>query len=275
MSTKRSANARSFAGKTALVTGASSGLGVAFAHELAGRGAHLLIAARREERLRQVASDLRDRYGATVTEVPVDLSDAAARTSLYDRFAANGTIIDVLVNNAGRGAFGDFLSIPWHSERELLEVDVLALVHLTKLFVPAMVSRRFGYVLNLASTASFQPTPHQATYGAAKAFVLSLSEAMGYELRGTGVSVTAVCPGPTDTEFFAVGGRGPTAFEKHSLMRSEQVARLSVDAALRGRRSIVPGASNTIGALAGRLLPRGVSLPVVERLLRPNSQATS
>ncbi len=275
VSTKGSEHDTILAGKTALVTGASSGLGVAFAHELAVRGANLVIAARREERLRQVASDLHNRHGVTITEVPLDLSDAAARTSLFDRLVASGTIIDVLVNNAGRGAFGDFLTIPWHSERDLLEVDVLALVHLTKLFVPGMISRGFGYVLNLASTASFQPTPLQATYGAAKAFVLSLSEAISYELRGTGVSVTAVCPGPTDTEFFAIGGRGPTAFEKRSLMRSDRVARLAVHAALKCRRSVVPGASNRIGALAGRFLPRSISLPVVERLLRPNPPARS
>jgi hypothetical protein len=182
-------------GRCALVTGASSGLGTDFARELAARGCRLVLVARREARLRTLADELRGAHGTEARIEAVDLGDAAAREALFDRLAAAGVEVDVLVNNAGFGVYGDFLSIPWERERRMLELDVAAVVHLTKLFAAGMVARGRGWILQVASIGAYQPSPTYASYSAAKAFVLSFGEALSFELRRTGSASRSSRPG--------------------------------------------------------------------------------
>ena len=243
-------------GRCALVTGASSGLGADFARELAGRGCRLVLAARREDRLRALAEELRAAHGVEVRIEAVDLADGAAREALHERLRAAGVEVDVLVNNAGFGVFGEFLSIPWERERQMLELDVVALVHLTKLFAASMASRGRGWILEVASIGAYQPTPTYATYSAAKAFVLSFGEALAFELRGTGVAVTVVSPGVTATEFLQVSGQKTTLYQRLAMMKSPDVARAGIRALERGRPSTVPGLVNKVPAFLMRLTPR-------------------
>jgi len=243
-------------GKTALVTGASSGLGVDFARLLAERGCHLIVVARREEALNRLKQELEDRHGVPVHAISMDLAAPDAPQQLYGRVQAAGLKVDVLVNNAGFGLFGGFAEIPWARERAMLELDILTVVHLTKLFVPDMVSRKFGYVLNIASIGAFQPTPTYASYAAGKAFVLNYSAAVDCELRGTGVHCTALCPGITRTEFYQVSGQKLNVYHRLTMMSSAEAARIGLNAMLQGRSSVVAGWFNAFIALVTKLVPR-------------------
>lgn len=243
-------------GKTALVTGASSGLGVDFATILAERGCHLVLVARREDRLRALANDLARRHGVQAQVIAMDLAVPGAPQALYDRLGAQKVAVDVLINNAGFGVHGAFLEIPWEREDEMLRLDIVSLVHLTKLFVRDMVARNFGYVLQIASIGAYQPTPTYASYSAAKAFVLSFGEALSYELRHTNVKVSVLSPGVTATEFLAVAGQRHSLFQRLSMMQSRPVAEVGIDAMLRGRPSKVAGAMNALAAWSLRFVPR-------------------
>ena len=240
----------------ALVTGASSGIGADVARELAVRGAHLVLVARREERLRALADELEKAHGVRTRVVAMDLAAPEAPRLLHEQMTREGIAVDVLVNNAGFGVFGPFLDVPWERDRQMLELDVLALVHLTKRFASDMRARGFGRVLQVASIGAFQPSPTYATYSAAKAFVQSFGEALACELRGTGVSVTVVSPGVTETEFFAVAGQQRSLFQRLTVMSSAKVARSAVRALERGRPLVVPGFANAMTAWSMRLLPR-------------------
>ncbi len=186
---------------TALITGASSGLGEEFARQLARENYDLVLAARREDRLRAVAEQAKGLGSPRAEVISSDLGKPGAAQALYRQIGERGLEIDYLVNNAGFGTHGQFQHLPLEREIEEIDLNVSALVALTRLFLAAMVERKRGTVVNVASTAAFQPVPYMATYGATKAFVLSFSEALSVELRGTGVTVTALCPGPTRTEF--------------------------------------------------------------------------
>jgi hypothetical protein len=240
----------------ALVTGASSGIGADFARELAARGAHVVLVARREDRLRALAEELERAHGVRTRVLASDLAKPDAPRALHDRLRGEGIAVDVLVNNAGFGVYGPFLDVPWERERQMLELDVLALVHLTKLFAADMRARGFGRVLQVASIGAFQPSPTYAAYSAAKAFVQSFGEALACELRGTGVTVTVVSPGVTDTEFFAVAGQQRSLFQRLTVMPSAKVARIGIRALERGRPLVVPGFANALTAWSMRLLPR-------------------
>lgn len=242
--------------KTALVTGASSGLGLDFARQLAERGCHLIVVARREEALARLKQELEGRHGVRVQSIPMDLATPDAPQRLYSQVQTAGLQVDVLINNAGLGLFGSFADIPWERERAMLELDMLTVVNLTKLFVPAMVSRKFGYVLNIASIGAFQPTPTYASYAAAKAFVLSYSAAVNCELQGTGVHCTVLCPGVTRTEFYEVSGQKLTAYQRLTIMGSAEAARIGLHAMLQGRSSVVAGWFNAFIALMMKLIPR-------------------
>lgn len=250
---------RELNGRWALVTGASSGLGVDFAKELAARGANLILVARRVERMEELAGKLRSEHRVEVEAWPADLGDRKAPDALLERARSAGRAVDLLVNNAGFGVFGNYLEIPWEREHAMLELDVVTLAHLTKLFVTEMVKRRWGRVLQVASIGAFQPTPTYAAYSAAKAFVVSFSEAVDFELAGTGVSCTVVSPGITATEFLAVSGQQATFYQRMLMMTSPQVARIGIDAMLAGRRHVVPGLLNKLGALSTRLVPRSLA----------------
>ncbi len=257
----------SLSGRTALVTGASSGLGVDFARQLASLGCRLVLVARSEAPMQQLADALRQ-AGATVLVRPCDLADSGARQALATQLAAEGVDIDVLVNNAGFGVFGDFLDSPWSRLDAMLAVDVVALTHLTRLFVPGMRQRGFGRVLQVASTGAFQPTPTYAAYAAAKSYVLAFSHALHEELRGSGVSCTVVSPGVTATAFLEVSGQRATAYQRLTRMQSPAVARRAIAAMQAGRGGAIPGWFNAIMAHATRLMPRALSARVAGHLMR-------
>jgi len=254
-------------GRTALVTGASSGIGADFARELAARGAKLVLVARRAEPLQRLAQELA-KSGAEARVAPADLSDPAARKRLHAELAASGTGVDILINNAGFGVFGPFANSDWARVAEMLEVDMVALTHLTHLFLPEMLARSWGRVLLVSSTAAFQPTPIYAVYGAGKAYVLSFGVALHQELRGSGVSCTTLCPGVTDTEFFAVAGQRQTVFHRLSMMSSRAVARQGIAALLARRPSVVAGRMNALMALGTRLTPRSWAAALAERMMK-------
>jgi len=230
------------AGRHALVTGASSGLGADFARELARRGATLTLVARREDRLRSLQGEL---AGAETGHRPVD----------------------VLVNNAGFGLYGPFNTLDWARERAMLELDMIVPVHLTKLFLPGMLERRAGWILNIASIGAYQPSPLYASYSAAKSFVLNFTEALSYELRGSGVTATALSPGIVATEFLQVSGQRATRYQRLAMMDSPAVARIGVEAMLKGRPSLVPGRLNAASVWSNRLLPRRLSAALAHRLM--------
>jgi uncharacterized protein len=243
-------------GKTSLVTGASGGLGADFARELARLGSDLILVARREEQLRALQAEITAACGVKVHVFPVDLTAAGAPQELYDRLKAGGIPVDILVNNAGFGYYGLFAEVPWEREKAMLDIDITVLVQLTKLFVQDMLARKHGYILQVASVGAFQPSPTYASYSAAKSFVLFFGEALHYELRGSGVSCTVVCPGVTATDFLKVSGQAPTLYQRVMMMRSPDVVRIAVRAMLARRSSVVPGFANALFAFSMRLIPR-------------------
>ena len=246
---------------TALVTGASSGIGVALARELARRGHALTLVARRADRLRDLADELGGEHGVRVDWLAADLADASQRDRLPAEAAERGLVVDVLVNNAGIGTRGRFHELPVAREVEVVRLNVEATVALCGAFVPGMVERGRGRVLNVASSLAFQPVPHQATYSASKAFVLTFTETLTIDLHGTGVSATALCPGPVRTDFAGLIEDSPDAF----FVDVDRVAREAADGLEQGRRTVIPGGVNVAGALVGRHLPRAVFLPLARR----------
>ena len=255
-------------GKTALVTGASSGLGVDFARELAHRGANIVLVARREDRLKQLQGELQGQYGIKAMAVALDLGDPQAPQMLYDHLKAQKTPIDILVNNAGFGLFGMELEIPWEKTRQMLTLDIVALTHLTKLFARDMVARRSGYILQVASIGAYQPSPTYAAYSAAKSYVRSFSQALNYELRGTGVSSTVISPGVTATEFLQVAGQRKTWYQKALMMTSAEVAAIGVRAMLKRKYSVVPGFLNWLSALFTTVTPDPINAAVAYRAMK-------
>ncbi len=255
---------------TALVTGASAGIGEAIARQLASRGHGVTLVARREERLRALAGELSEGHGVRAEAIAADLGDAAARDQLAAQIEDLGLEVEILVSNAG---FGDPATVV-DSDRErllaMLRLNCEALLDLQARYLPAMVGRGRGAVINIASTAAFQPIPGTATYAATKAFVLSLSEAVHEELKGTGVTLTAVCPGPVKTEFMKAAGIEQAEEQLPGVfwMTSEAVANAAVDAAENGKRAVVPGLLNRAGALTGQHAPRMLVLPLAKRLWR-------
>ncbi|HET6576603.1 MAG TPA: SDR family oxidoreductase [Fimbriiglobus sp.] len=250
----------------ALVTGASAGIGRELARRFARGGHDLVLTARRVDELRTLADELRA-AGVTAHVVPADLSDPAAPRKLFDEIAAAGLTVDVLVNNAGFGVYGPFADADPDRLLAMVRVNVLALTELCRLFIPGMVARGRGRVLNVASTAAFQPGPLMAGYYATKAYVLSLSEALAHELRGTGVTVTCLCPGPTRTEFAAVAAMdGSKLFDSPNVADAASVAEVGYQASMRGRRVAIPGVLNRLGVFSTRFAPRSFLMRIVERI---------
>jgi short-subunit dehydrogenase len=244
-------------GKWALVTGASSGLGVDFAKELASRGAHLILVARREEPMQELAKTLRAEHSVEVLVFSLDLAQDTAPQTLYDQIKKAGKTVDILVNNAGFGIFGEFHTIPWEREKEMLTLDILTLVALTKLFLKEMIERDYGYILQVASIGAYQPAPTYATYAAAKSFVLHFSEAVDYEIRRyKNVSCTALSPGITATEFLKVSGQKATFYQRMLMMDSPTVARIGIKSMLKRKPSVVSGWINAFLAWSIRFIPR-------------------
>jgi short-subunit dehydrogenase len=253
---------------TCVVTGASSGIGAELARGLAERGRGVTLVARRKGRLAELADELTGAHGVRVETVAADVSRPSGRRKLRDEIAARDLTVDLLVNNAGYGSGGPFVELDGGKEAEMVRTNCEAVVALTRLYVREMAHRERGAILNLASIAAFQPIPFQATYAATKAFVLSFSEALHEELRGTGVTVTAVCPGPVRTEFGEIGGFGGAddRIPSFAWLSARKVARDALSAVERGDRIVVPGAVNRVAALYGHYTPRSLLLPLVRRV---------
>lgn len=244
--------------ETVLVTGASSGIGLELARCFAADGSRLILLARRAEALREVAAGLKRDFGAEAEVCAADLGRPETPAELFERFGRGERPVDVLVNNAGFGARGRFAELPLERQLAMLQVNITALMHLTRLFLPGLVERRGGGVLNVASTAAFAPGAGMAVYYASKAFVLSFTEAVAEEVAGTGVTVTALCPGPTETNFVRAANAKDTALFKRAAMSAEAVARIGHRDFRRGRVVSIAGARNKLMTFGVRLAPRAV-----------------
>ena len=235
----------------ALVTGASAGLGVEFARQLSKRGHRLVLAARRKERLEELAAELGNARAAAI-----DLSRPEAVTKLIADIEGAGEGVDLLINNAGFGLIGRFAELDAKREREMIDLNVGALTDLCRAVAPRMIARTSGGILNVASTAAFQPGPKMAVYFATKAFVLSLSEALHEELKPHGIKVSCLCPGPTRTEFGEVAGFGGNSLFDRVAMRADDVVRQGLNGLDRNRAVVVTGWLNKLGAASTRFAPR-------------------
>lgn len=255
---------------TALITGASSGIGEQFAYLLAEEGYALAICARRAERLEAVAREASRRGAAGVSIFPADLSERQAARKLYEQTAASGLKIELLINNAGFGTRGRFDHLPLERELEQIDLNVSALLALTHLFLPDMIAARKGTIINVASTAGFQPVPYMATYAATKAFVNNLSLALSQELAGTGVNVMALSPGLTRTEFQGVAGTEHVPLPSFAYMDPRTVAVQALHAARRGRSLYINGVMNNLAMQATRIVPRALVTRVAGMLFRPS-----
>ena len=251
---------------TALITGASSGIGAEIARLLAERGHGVTLVARRRDRLEELASELSDAHGVRAEVEACDLASSGARSRMIRDIQARGPAVEILVNNAGFGSGGRFHELDTETELEMVRTNVEAVVHLCSEFVPGMVERGRGAVLNVASVAAFQPVPRQATYGATKAFVLSLTDALTADLHGTGVTATSLCPGPVPTEFGDVAEIDENLMSIPGVSVSpEDVARNAVEGLERGKRVVVPGPATRATALLGSLTPRWITLEAMRR----------
>jgi len=255
--------------RTCLVTGASSGIGVEIAGLLAARGLNVTLVARTQSKLEDLAQTLTTRHGVRAEVLAADLTDTASRSALPGRLEELGLTVNVLVNNAGFSTLGPVYRADPEREIAMVRTDVEAVVHLCTLFTPGMVERRSGCILNVASTAAFQPIPGQAGYGASKAFVLSYSHAIREELRPHGVTVTALCPGPVETGFAEAAGISTdemaSSMPKLFWVPVAEVARVGVDGMNDNRAVAIPGLPNRASAAVGWLSPRRVLLPLVAR----------
>ena len=260
------ATTKDFHGKWALVTGASAGIGVALARELAAHGAKLILTARRRERLESLAAELAAK-GVETRIVVADLNDSAAPRQIYDATEGAGLTVDILVNNAGLGQYGAFQTNNIEQEMSQVRVNCEAVVHLSRLFVPRMVERRRGWVLILASTASFQPIPYISTYAATKVFDRFFALGLAAEVARHGVKVTALCPGPTDSEFFDVAHG--SIFRSRGVQPAPDVARQAVAALAQGRRVVIPNFTGSFTAFMVRFAPVSLITRVIEKAARP------
>lgn len=242
--------------RLALITGASSGIGLAFAERLARDGHDLVIVARRKDRLDELAQLLRGAHKVTVEVLAADLTTSAPLRRVEERVARAG--LDLLINNAGFGNGGAFTDLAIDSEEEEIRLNVIALVRLTHAVLPGMIKRKHGGIINVSSMASFQPCPYTATYGATKAYVTSFTEALGEELRGTGVRVQALCPGFTRTEFQDRGGIETANIPSFAWMSAESVVDASLAALKRGQLICVPGFGNQVMTAATAVMPRAI-----------------
>jgi len=257
-------------GKWALVTGASAGIGRALAQQLAAGGASLVLTARRAEALDQLAQELKTKHRIEVETFPADLTRPEAPQEIF-RFTQQKQLpIEVLVNNAGFGKYGEFFRVDARRLLEMLQVNVAAVVNLTHLYLPAMAERRSGYVLIVSSAAAYQAVPYISTYAATKAFELIFGEGIAEEMRPYGVRVTCLCPGSTETEFHQISGQPPRTSPRRET--AEKVARVGLQALAEGRPSVISGRRNRLNMEAQRLVPRRFVTYVAGRLFAPETK---
>ncbi len=251
---------------TCLVTGASSGIGAEIARDLARRGYNVTLAARRVERLRELAKELADEYDVEATPVQCDVTDDEQVRDMLASLEREGKTIDVLVNNAGAGSEGAFADSSYKSQVGQVDLNCRAVVGITHQVIGEMVERRSGGVLIVASTAAFQPMPRQTVYAATKAFVLSFGEALNREVERHGISVTTLCPGPTKTEFFGNNmERYIQSTPSFAWQSADAVARAGVDGLMRSKRVVIPSMMNRVSAMSGSYSPHFVSLRMIDR----------
>jgi short-subunit dehydrogenase len=248
----------------ALITGASSGIGAELAKLCAADGYSPILVARRADQLQELAASLSKTYGVEARAVAADLSDPSAPQSIFE--ATRRQPIEILINNAGFGLRGPFAETDWLAEQRLVEVNIKALTHLTKLYLPDMLRRRSGRILNVASTAAYVPGPFMAFYYASKAFVRSFSEAVADEVKGSGVTVTVLCPGPTRTSFFESAGIADSNLLKGNSMEAAEVARIGYRAMMAGKVEVIAGARNRWMMLGTRLAPRTMLAGIARKL---------
>lgn len=243
--------------KYALVTGASSGIGYELAKLFAQDGKDIVVVARSQDRLEKLKAEIENKHGTKVIVLPKDLSKPDAPQQIFSELEKKNINVDVLVNNAGFPVHGKFAETDFKEELNMIQVNITALTHFTKLFMKKMVDNKSGWILNVASTAGFSPFPLFSIYAATKAYVLSFTEALANELQGTGVSVTCLCPGPTDTRFYERGDAGNAKFAKTmKMMDAARVARVGYTALKKGRVTVVAGLANSFKMFAWRITPR-------------------
>ena len=256
--------------KTALITGASSGIGEAFARTLAGKGLDLILVARSEDKLRALARQLNELYARRVEVVTADLGVAGSAAKVQAAAQALGMPVGLLINNAGFGTVGAFLKQDAERERQEILLNAAAVVDLSHAFLPAMVERGRGGIINVASMAAFQPLPYMSVYAATKAFVLSFSQGLRGEVRSKGVKVLAVCPGPVDTPFFEATGNAKLrkTVPRATMMTADGVVQASLKALRAGRSVVVPGMANKLLATGTRLIPRDALAAMTARFMK-------
>ena len=247
---------------TALITGASSGIGRELAKLCAAAGNDVVLVARRGNELDALAGELHSAHSVAVRSLPADLSDPTAPQAIFDACAA----ADILINNAGFGHVGAFSATDWDTEARMIQVNVTSLAHLTRLYLPGLIARRSGRILNVASTAAFVPGPNMAMYYATKAMVFSLTLAIAAELEGTGVTATALCPGPTASEFSRVAGNDRSKLFRGAVMSAADVAREGFDAMMAGKPEIIAGSRNRWMIWGARFAPRKMLTAMTKKL---------
>jgi uncharacterized protein len=260
---------KAWQGKWAVVTGASAGIGEAIAVELAAAGMNLVLTARRRERLEELAKRLSEQHSVEVAVIVADLNQPQAPQQIFDATEGAGLPVEVLVNNAGFGEYGEFIGSRLEMQVDMVQVNCTAVVRLTRLFLPKMVERRRGGVLIVASTASYQPVPYLATYAATKAFDRLLAEGLAEEVKRYGVHVSALCPGPTQSEFGQVSGQPPGVGGGRKVQSAAEVARLGLEGLVQGKHWVIPYLAGRVVVFAQRFVPRRVVSRAVERMFRP------
>ena len=253
--------------KTALITGASSGIGYEFSKVFAKNGYNLVLVSRNTEKLKIISKEIRKQNDIQVKVISKDLGKSSAPQELYDEVAAEGITIDVLVNNAGIGVYGKLIDSSTQKQMDLIQLNITSLTMLCKLFGRDMAKKGSGRMLNVASTAAFQAGPFISTYYASKAYVLMLSEALGSELKQDGVTVSVLCPGPTQTEFFERNDMIGTRLEKSPyIMSPTKVAEIGFSGLLKGKTVVIPGLINKLLTFSVRLIPRRVVTAIASSL---------
>jgi short-subunit dehydrogenase len=262
-------------GQRAVITGASSGLGEEYARQLASRGADLVLAARREDRMKALAQSLEKEHGIRVQVIKSDLSRPGAARELFDAVAADGAAVTMLVNNAGIGPYARFLDEAHSRHVETIQLNVVALTELSHLFAERMIAHgKRSYITNVGSIASFQGAPNFAVYASTKSYVKVFSEILAHELRGTNVTVTCLCPGGTHTEFSASNHQELRKGADSLMMTAEAVVRIGIEAMLAGQTVVIPGFINKLACLAPRLLPSGLGISIAGRTMERNVVST-
>ena len=256
--------------KWALVTGASAGIGLALATQLAAGGTHLVLTARRLERLEELARSLREMHGIQTEVFAADLAQSDAPEKIYSFTRQKGIAIDLLINNAGFGQYGELTQVETQRLLDMVQVNCHAVVHLTRLYLPDMIARRRGDILILASTASFQAVPYISTYAATKAFDLFFAEGLAEEMKPHGIRVCALCPGSTESEFHAVAGQEQFATKNQET--AEKVARTGLQALAAGKSYVISGLGNYLGAHSQRMVPRRMVTRIAGNLFRPGKK---